>query len=275
MLSVTSDYATSTGSPEPALRRIAAAGFTHVHWCHQWCTDFLYSASEMAQIRRWMAEFGLALCDVHASHGKEKGWCSPAEYERQAGLELVRNRIRFAAELGADVVIIHLPGLPENPADDPGFSARLHDSIESLFPELAACGVRLAFENMIRDNFPHIGSLLAEYPADRVGLCYDSGHGNMNPGALASLDALKERLIAVHLHDNDGQLDQHLPPFGGTVDWSELARILAASEYRKPLSFEVAIRATGIEDESEFLALAYDRAGKVAELVALAGSSRA
>ncbi|MDX9978792.1 MAG: sugar phosphate isomerase/epimerase family protein [Lentisphaeria bacterium] len=275
MLSVTSDYATSTGSPEPALRRIAAAGFTHVHWCHQWCTDFLYSASETAQIGRWLAEFGLRLCDVHASHGKEKGWCSPAEYERQAGLELVRNRIRFAAELGGDVVIIHLPAVPENPADDPGFSARLHDSIESLFPELAACGVRLAFENMIRDNFTHIGSLLAEYPADRVGLCYDSGHGNMNPGALASLDALRERLIAVHLHDNDGQSDQHQPPFFGTVDWPALAGILAASSYRKPLSFEVAIRATGIADEGEFLALAYERAEKVAELVALAGDSRA
>lgn len=265
MLSMTTDYAVSTGCPEPSLRRIAAAGFSHVHWCHQWCTDFLYSPSEVRQIRIWLGEFGLKLCDVHGSHGKEKGWCSRREYERQAGLELVRNRIRFAAELGGDVVILHLPAAPDTPQADPDYGGRLRDSIEALFPELAACGVRLAFENMIRDDFGLIAALLGEYPAERVGLCYDSGHGNMNSGSLASLAALKGRLLAVHLHDNDGHSDQHLPPFGGTVDWVALARILAASSYRKPLSFEVAMRETGLADADEFLAVVRQRAVAVAE----------
>jgi hypothetical protein len=36
MLAITSDYAKSTGCPEPHLRQIAEAGFSHVHWCHHW-----------------------------------------------------------------------------------------------------------------------------------------------------------------------------------------------------------------------------------------------
>ena len=32
-LSMTSDYVPASGCPEPYLRSIAAAGFTHVHWC--------------------------------------------------------------------------------------------------------------------------------------------------------------------------------------------------------------------------------------------------
>lgn len=270
MLCVTSDYASGTGCPEPCLRRIAEAGFSHVHWCHQWCTDFLYSGCETAQIGRWFRDFGLSLCDVHGSHGKEKAWGSRAEYERQAGLELIRNRIRFAAELGGDVVIMHLPGVPANPATDPDFAGRLHDSIDSLLPDLAANGVRLAFENMAHDDFGLIRRLLADYPADRIGLCYDAGHGNIGDGVgLVHLDGVKDRLIAVHLHDNDGQSDQHLPPFCGTIDWPALARIIATSSYAKPLSFEVAIRASGIEDEGEFLALSYRRARDVGDLVAL------
>jgi sugar phosphate isomerase/epimerase len=60
----------------------------------------------------------------------------------------------------------------------------------------------LAFENMIHGNFPLIERLLREYSPDHIGLCYDSGHGNMNPDGLQMLERLKDRLISVHLHDN-------------------------------------------------------------------------
>ena len=82
MLSVTTDYVTSTGDPSPYLRRIADAGFSHLHWCHQWNTDFLYSKWEIYQIERWLKDFGLKLLDLHASVGPEKSWCSEKEYER-------------------------------------------------------------------------------------------------------------------------------------------------------------------------------------------------
>ena len=267
MLCMTSDYASGTGCPEPHLRRIAKAGFSHVHWCHQWCTDFLYTSPEIEQIKRWLSEFGLSVCDVHASHGQEKSWGSRRDYERLAGLDLIRNRAQFAEQVGANVVILHLPPEPEQATDDPDYGSRLRASIDALLPDLATCGVRLAFENMIRDNFPLIASLLREYGPDQIGLCYDSGHGNLNPDALDCLDALKDRLIAVHLHDNNGQSDQHLPPFHGTLDWSVLARIIAASNYAKPLSFETAIRETGLQDEDEFLAMAHTQATALREMV--------
>lgn len=93
MLAVNTDYVQGTGDPEPYLRRIAEAGFTHVHWCHQWCTDFLYTDPEIRQVQRWLTEFGLHLIDLHASHGVEKRWADLREYRRQAGMELLRNRI--------------------------------------------------------------------------------------------------------------------------------------------------------------------------------------
>lgn len=88
-IAVNTDFLCSTGSPEPHLRAIAEAGFTHLHWCHQWNTDFLYSRSEWAQYARWFHEFDLKLLDIHGSQGVEKCWHSPVEYERQAGVELV------------------------------------------------------------------------------------------------------------------------------------------------------------------------------------------
>jgi sugar phosphate isomerase/epimerase len=256
MLSITSDYVESYGDPQPYLERIAAAGFTHVHWCHHWNTDFLYSEPEIAQIERWFAEYGLRLLNLHASQGKEKYWCSFLEYQRQAGVELVQNRIRMAARLGADVVIIHVPSSAgeEVRAEMLGPVRR---SLAEVVPTAKRLGVRVAVENMESDDFGMLTTLLNEYDADALGLCYDSGHGNVDGRGLENLEKVRDRLIALHLHDNDGADDQHNLPFTGTVDWERLARIIAASPYDKCLNLEVIIQNSGLKDEAEFLRQAH------------------
>ena len=50
-LSITTDYLKDTGDPEPYLKKISAAGFTHIHWCHEWDTDFIYSESEINKMQ--------------------------------------------------------------------------------------------------------------------------------------------------------------------------------------------------------------------------------
>jgi len=236
---MTTDYATvSTGCPEPYLRRIAEAGFSHVHWCHHWNTDFLYADAEVEQIGRWLADFGLALTDLHASAGVEKGWCSAREYERLAGIELVTNRIAMTARLGSDVVILHLPFEPEGSGDREAYWARVRRSFDDLAPFARGQGVRIALENSSKDNFDALERVFALYGPDVVGLCYDSGHGNVAGNGLDRLERVRGRLLSVHLHDNDGTGDQHKLVFDGTTDWPRLARLIASSPYRKPLSFE-------------------------------------
>lgn len=253
MLSMTTDYARDTGSPAPYLKHIADAGFSHVHWCHHWNTDFIYSRPEVDQIGRWLAEYGLRLLDLHASVGPEKNWASPAEYERLAGVELVANRIEMAARLGADVIIMHT-GQPD-PADPDPFWRQLGKSLDALEPIARAHGVRIAVEN---GDWAVIRRVLAEQTPGFVGLCYDAGHGNVDGRGLAELETLGDRLISVHLHDNDGASDQHKLPFTGTVDWPRLARILARSAYAKPPNLEVLMANTGIPDEDVFLGRAFE-----------------
>ena len=62
-------FLTSRLSPEKYLRLIGEAGFTHLHWCHQWNTDYLYSTYEIAQCKKWLQEYGLKLLDIHGSMG--------------------------------------------------------------------------------------------------------------------------------------------------------------------------------------------------------------
>ena len=283
-IAINTDFLSGKGSPEHILKAIAEAGFTHLHWCHQWNSDFLYSRSELAQISQWLREFHLSLLDIHGSQGVEKCWHSPVEYERQAGVELVLNRVRMMHELGGiGALMMHIPATYNCPGFDRAsvlehFDA-LKRSLDELLPELEKYGVRIAVENMAWDSFELIAEVMRLYPEKYLGITYDSGHGNIGEGrGMDLLEPLKKRLQALHLNDNDGSGDQHQPPFYGTVDWTRMTKLIAESSYQgRPLSFELSIRNTpfydadlGVEQKPEsvraFLADAHERCEKVVAL---------
>lgn len=268
MLSVTTTFYGSDGCPQPCLEQIAQAGFSHVHWGFHWNADFLYSPSEVKQIGKWLKEYSLVLNDIHGSAGQEKCWSSATEYERQAGVELVRNRMEMAAELSADVVVMHLFGAPDD-ISDPGRDDRsmdsLYKSLDELEPVSRHLGVRIAVEN---GHFEFQEPVLLRYAPDYVGLCYDTGHGNFFHGkGLISLEKFKDRLIAIHLHDNDEKDDSHSFPFTGTVDWNKLTQIVAASSYEKCVTMEANMGNTGITDTAEFLAKDFEVGMAVSQMI--------
>jgi sugar phosphate isomerase/epimerase len=265
-LSMTTDYASDRGPPEPYLRRIAAAGFTHVHWCHHWASDFVYGRPEIAQIRRWLADCGLAVLDIHASAGEEKRWGSKREYERLAGVDLVANRLEMAAELGAGSIVLHAR------AREP-LESQLR-SLESLAPAARRLGVPIALENLPGEGFGRIDELLAAEGADVLGLCYDSGHGNIGCDSIPDLARRGSRLVALHLNDNDGSGDQHRIPFTGTVDWRRVTAAIAASSYRRCVSLELSLAAHAYDSEGAYLAACRGAGERLAAMITEARSAR-
>ena len=149
----------------------------------------------------------------------------------------------------------------------PAFWERLRRSMDALLPYAEERGVRIGFENLYPSNHETIKQLLAKYSPDQVGVCYDTGHGNIAGDGLDFLDEVKERLLILHLNDNDGTGDQHNPLFSATVDWERAAGIIAASSYEKPLSMELSLRQSGFEDSGDFLALAMTTGTRFAEMV--------
>ena len=94
---------------------------------------------------------------------------------------------------------------------------------------------------------------------------------NLVANGLAQFERVTDRLIALHLHDNDGAGDQHRIPFTGTIDWDRLAPLIAATGYDKPcMTLEIVIANTGIEDEAEFLRQSRAAGERFATLVATA-----
>jgi sugar phosphate isomerase/epimerase len=249
-LSQTTIYRQDSGCPQQALRAIAEAGFTHLHWSHHWSTDFLYAQSEIAQILRWLKDYGLTVLDVHASAGREKRWDAPEEYRRLAGVALVCNRLEFAARLGVEAVVLHAE--PDMPLE-----AQLR-SLHELEPYARMFEVRIAAENFGNpDSHTRLERLFGEFSPDLLAFCYDTGHGNQNASGLAFLEAWSDRLAVIHVHDNDGTGDHHKLPFTGSVDWRRFLQLLSASAYKGPINLECTMGNHNGMSDQDFLQAAY------------------
>jgi len=198
-----------------------------------------------------------------------------------AGVELIKNRVHFTERLGGDVVVMHL-NTPDNMMNVPDLRKKFWRQVFKSFDEIRDfClrrNIRIAIENL--EYYPcaeidHIWKMLFErYEPGYMGLCYDSGHGaNSDEEVLDLLEKHKERILAVHLHDNDGYSDLHMPMFStNVVDWARLAGILADSPYSGAVTLEVNIKNSGIHwrtlnDEIYFLKRSYRDAIKFGEMI--------
>ena len=106
-------------------------------------------------------------------------------------------------------------------------------SIRELCDFAADFGILIAVENM--PNFPKI---FGKYPDEmqemldavgshNVGFTFDVGHANTVGLVDEFLDQLGERISHVHIHDNMGKKDEHLPLGEGTVNWKQVMEKLS------------------------------------------------
>ena len=243
-----------------SLKKIAAAGFDGVDWTAGWNLDYFYTAPEIAHIKACLADHGLTLGLLHGTNGQFQCWYSNVECLRSAGVLITENRIRMAAELDCDTVVMHT-WCPEQFDDHALRMDMLRRSLDELEPVGRSCGVRLALENGFsgpHNNLAPLKEIIDQYPArSYVGLCWDSGHGNMHRGvdALAWLESMADRLIAIHLHDNDGTNDLHNLPGSGVGQWDRLIGILKAVDFSGPVNLECNMRKSGIDDPDVFAVL--------------------
>lgn len=107
----------------------------------------------------------------------------------------------------------------------------------------AEYGIKIAVENLFGGRFySKIDDLIRVVEAvdlDNVGYCFDSGHANVDGLDIpATIRRLSYKLFELHLHDNNGQKDQHLPIGFGIIDWVEVINVLNEIDYQHTITFE-------------------------------------
>lgn len=102
-------------------------------------------------------------------------------------------------------------------------------TLRELLPLPAALATtRLLIENIYETGPERLAELLRALPCPPFGFCFDTGHFQIfSRSPLASwLSVLGPWLCEVHLHDNAGLADEHLPPGRGVFDFPSLFRLL-------------------------------------------------
>lgn len=148
------------------------------------------------------------------------------ERVREASLREIVNAIRSAHRMNIGILTVH-PGF-FSPAGMLDRHKVIHTVLESLsYIEKVSqdMGVRVALENM-----PNMGPLtMGRTPEELlqllssfdIDICFDIGHAHtMN--AIESFLPLKKRFINIHIHDNLGERDQHLPIGEGSIDFKSV-----------------------------------------------------
>ena len=124
-----------------------------------------------------------------------------------------------------DVVVVH-PGLlsPLGSQMPDRCWERNVEALRAVCDHARDYGVRICLENM-----PNMNKLLCRTPEelfgmveavgrDNLGTTFDAGHAH-TMGNTGTFLKDKARITHVHIHDNFGASDQHLPLGEGTVDW--------------------------------------------------------
>ena len=101
-------------------------------------------------------------------------------------------------------------------------------------------GVMLALENTFESSPDVLCRLIDRLDPEVFGHCFDIGHFNVfGRGDLSSwLRRVEGRLVELHLHDNEGESDQHLAIGDGTADFDALFSSLAKTLDRLFLTVE-------------------------------------
>lgn len=183
---------------------------------------------------------------------------------RERAVHYTAKTARFAAEMGAKVVIahagnvemkrlsqtlhaLHEKGQHETPAYEKAKLKLqvlrdrkvkkqlnyLRDSLNRLLPMVQEAGVQLALENLPTwESMPselEMEVLCREYAAQHLRYWHDIGHAQIreNLGLINQerwLDRLSPHLAGMHIHDVGHPVSDHLSPSEGHVDFPALRR---------------------------------------------------
>jgi sugar phosphate isomerase/epimerase len=164
---------------------------------------------------------------------------SPIERVRRAAIEEVVATLPIFAGLGATLVNVHIARTVKT--FGPEATARFNGaSFAELAERAEPYGIRMMAEHP-PDPGVSIGDIRAILQADaRLGFHLDVGHANVGGDRLEGLlNAFADRLCHVHLSDNRGRDDDHMPLGAGNIDWRRAIRLIKHSGYDGTITLEV------------------------------------
>jgi sugar phosphate isomerase/epimerase len=237
------------------LGQIAAAGFQGLEiFCAR--SHFEYAMKpEIRAMASALASHQLKLVSLHAptsrdiSAMRESGTplsiCEVERVRRIEAMDELKRVIDVADDLPYARLILHMGGSRETA--DPRKRDAAFSSLEHLILHARHSGVTICVENTLSEmgDPAYLRAFAEETRLTGLRFNFDIGHAHLvelpaDERLEKSFSPLRELVSSVHLHDNHGEKDEHLPLYDGTIDWPAAIKILqSAPQTSLPLILEL------------------------------------
>lgn len=237
------------------LGQISEAGFAGLEI---FCTRSHFEYSTKAEIQAMasaLEQNGLQLVSLHGptsrdmSAMRESGTplsiCEVERVRRIEAMDELKRVIDVADDLPYTRLILHMGGARETA--DPRKRDAAFSSLEHLILHAHHAGVTICVENTMSEmgDPGYLRAFVDETRLSGLRFNFDIGHANLSDlpeeeRLEKSFAPLSDLVSSVHLHDNRGEKDEHIPPYEGTIDWPAAIKVLkAAPEPKLPLVLEL------------------------------------
>jgi sugar phosphate isomerase/epimerase len=237
------------------LKQIAEAGFQGVEiFCSRSHFDYA-TKTEVREMAMALSDHRLTLSSLHAptsrdlsatrEGGQPLSICEVERVRRIEAMDELKRAIDVADELPFSRMIFHMGGTRE--ISDPRKRDAAFSSLEHLILHARHAGVTICVENTTSEmgDPTYLRNFVDETRLTGLRFNFDIGHAHLADGPAVeriekAFAPLRELVAGVHVHDNHGEKDEHLPPYDGTIDWLEATKILKTSpEANLPLILEL------------------------------------
>lgn len=248
-------FVTHKLTPE-LLGQVAGAGFQGVEiFCAR--SHFEYTLKpDIRAMAGALEAHRLQLVSLHApnrrdlSAMRESGTplsiCEIERVRRVEAMDELKRVIDVADDLPYARLILHMGGSRETA--DPRKRDAAFSSLEHLVLHARHAGVTICVENTHSEmgSPDYLRAFVDETRLTGLRFNFDIGHAHLaefpeEERLEKSFSPLKELVSSVHLHDNHGEKDEHLPPYDGSIDWPDAIKLLksAAQNGGLPLILEL------------------------------------
>lgn len=181
---------------------------------------------------------------------------------RAVAKEEIKASLDLARTVEASLVVVHgAPGISTMPSgewskqvyqptkDERGMADKQEAYLVRALKDLAdyAPDILLGLENLV---FPHemyrspaeMQELLRKVNRSNVGVTVDAGHAQVcGYKATEFINVLNDLVFHIHLHDNHGVRDEHLPLGKGVVDYVGIIQTLKKLDYQGVVNLEFSL----------------------------------
>ena len=209
---------------EKTLDFIESLGIEYAELVHQYPAEFI--DSEILESYNLKYSIHAPFMDVNIA--------SPQDQSRLNSIAQIKSSIELANEIDAEAVVVH-PGLISFLANK-YFKKEVYefanDSIKEIGDYAKDLGVLATienmpnFESMIYQNIVDLNQMLVE---NEMHMTLDIGHANHV--GYAPDEMIFDSIKHVHVHDNLGDDDTHLPLGEGSIDLKYIINTLESKNY--------------------------------------------